>query len=161
MSHLLNDIINHPKYQDYYHQIVTLENSRIFCKHDMTHFLDVARIAYINILEDQAPISKEDIYAVALLHDIGRHEQYLTGEAHDRVSARLCVDILKDIGVSDSKIEAYQTAIISHRNELVKDRSDLSGYLYRGDKASRPCHSCMQESDCTWSKLKKNMVLDI
>lgn len=158
---IVNEIIRHPKYVDYYKQIVKLEEGREFCHHDMVHFLDVARIAYIKILEDSTNISKEDVYIVALLHDIGRHEQYLTGEPHEKVSAKLCVDILRDVGVTQSKIEEYQLAIINHRNEEIKDNLDLSGYLYRGDKASRPCHSCLQETDCSWSKAKKNMFLDI
>jgi len=158
---ILSQIIKHPKYIDYYNQILYLEKTREFCHHDMTHFLDVARIAYIKILEDQAPISKEDIYIVALLHDIGRHEQYLTGEPHEKASARLCFDILKDLGISMSKIKDYQLAISHHRNKQVKDQADLSGYLYRGDKASRPCHSCSQEKNCSWSQLKKNLILTI
>ena len=158
---ILNQIISHPNYINYYNQIIKLEETREFCHHDMTHFLDVARIAYIKILEDQAPISKEDIYVVALLHDIGRHEQYLRGEPHEKASARLCVDILKDLGISNYKIKEYQLAISNHRNALVKEQKNLSGYLYRGDKTSRPCHSCFHEKECSWSKSKKNMILDI
>ena len=158
---IINEIINHPKYMDYYNQILTLEKDRVFCKHDMTHFLDVARIAYIKILEDQADISKEDIYIVSILHDIGRFEQYLNGEAHEKASTRLCVDILRDLNISESKIVDYQTAISNHRNKLIKDNKDLSGYLYRGDKASRPCHSCPQESNCSWDMAKKNMNINI
>jgi len=158
---IINRIIKHPKYINYYNQIMKLEESRIFCHHDLTHFLDVARIGYIRILEDQVQISKEDIYIVALLHDIGRHEQYLNGEPHEQASARLCVEILKDLDVSNSKIKEYQKAIGNHRNKLIKDQMDLSAYLYRGDKASRPCHSCSQEKNCSWSKSKKNMLLEI
>lgn len=161
MSHILTAIINHPNYIEYYNKIQTFEVDREFCGHNMTHFLDVARIGYIQILEDQSSISKEDIYIVALLHDIGRHEQYANGEPHERASARLCVDILKDVGIDSSTIEKYQTAIISHRNERIKDQEDLAGYLYRADKASRSCHSCIAEKFCDWSNLKKNMQLTI
>ena len=44
----------------------------------MGHLLDVARLAWIFNLEANQEISKERIYAAALLHDIGRHIQYET-----------------------------------------------------------------------------------
>lgn len=158
---IINDIISHPKYQNYYNQISSLEKSRVFCKHDMTHFLDVARIGYIMILEDGATIPKEDIYIVSVLHDIGRFEQYLHNEPHEKASARLIVDILKDLNITEDKIKNYQLAISNHRNADIKDNLDLSGYLYRGDKASRPCHSCPEEGNCSWSLSKKNMTIKI
>lgn len=158
---IINQIINHPKYKDYYSQITSHEKTREFCKHDMVHFLDVARIAYIKILEDQSDIAKEDIYIVAILHDIGRFLQYQDGEPHEIASSRLCVDILEDVGISTQRIQDYQKAIINHRNVLVKDEVSLSGYLYRGDKASRPCHSCQVEEQCNWLKAKKNLSLKI
>lgn len=159
MNQRLNSITNHPLYKDYYTQITELEKSRMFCKHDMTHFLDVARIGYIMILEDASAVSKEDIYTVALLHDIGRHMQYLEGIPHERASAKLCVSILVDSGYSQSEIEVYQEAILNHRNALMKNDKSLSGYLYRSDKASRPCHICPYEVDCDWPTSKKNMSI--
>lgn len=158
---IINQIINHPQYKDYYSQIRSYEKHRTFCIHDMIHFLDVARIGYIKILEDQANISKEDIYIVAILHDIGRFLQYENGEPHEEASARLCVSILQDVGVSDDQILEYQKAIINHRNILIKDNTDLSGYLYRGDKASRPCHSCPVDDECNWSASKKNLTIEV
>lgn len=47
------------------------KKDRIFCGHDMGHLLDVARLAWIFNLEANQEISKERIYAAALLHDIG------------------------------------------------------------------------------------------
>ncbi len=47
----LNEVVHHWIYQDYYGRIKRLEKERIFCCHQMTHLLDVARIAYIKNLE--------------------------------------------------------------------------------------------------------------
>ena len=60
-------------------KLLRLEQERIYCRHDMDHLLSVARIAYIKALEERIPVSKELIYAAALLHDIGRAAQYETG----------------------------------------------------------------------------------
>ena len=49
-----------------------LEEDRIFCHHDITHFLDVCRVATIINLERGLNIDKELIYATGLLHDIDR-----------------------------------------------------------------------------------------
>ena len=53
------------------------EADRRFCRHSMVHFLDVARIGTIIALEEGLKINREWIYAAALLHDCGKHEQYL------------------------------------------------------------------------------------
>ena len=52
-------------------KIRCLERDRIFCGHDMAHFLDVARLAYIFNLEENLGIEKEEIYTAALLHACG------------------------------------------------------------------------------------------
>ena len=75
-------------------QIRVLEQDRIFCRHDTTHFLDVARIAYIENLENGLGLAKEEIYAAALLHDIGRHLQYTRGIPHEQASAMEAEGIL-------------------------------------------------------------------
>jgi len=154
-----NALIKHPKYLEYYNKILDLEKDRSFCHHDMTHFLDVARIAYILALEENLNISKEEIYLTALLHDIGRFEQYLYGTSHEIASARLCVSILEDMGIHDTVLKRIQTAIINHRNAHIADEKSLSGIIYRADKASRPCHSCTYESQCAWSLKKKNLFI--
>ena len=48
------------------------EHDREFCCHQITHLLDVARIAYIKNLEAGLGIDKELIYTAAILHDIGK-----------------------------------------------------------------------------------------
>ena len=78
----VNQILQHTLYQSCRRQIDEKEKDRIFCGHDMGHLLDVARLAWIFNLEANQEISKERIYAAALLHDIGRHIQYENGTPH-------------------------------------------------------------------------------
>ena len=59
------------------------EKERIFCHHDMNHFLDVARLMYIFSMERGYAFGKEEIYATALLHDIGKWQQYKAGVPHE------------------------------------------------------------------------------
>ena len=72
----VNRIWNHSVYQSSLHNIEELERERIFCGHGVRHLLDTARLAYIENLEMGLCISKDMIYAAALLHDIGRGQQY-------------------------------------------------------------------------------------
>lgn len=162
MDQRLNKILLHPLYRKYYQQIEEFEVDRPFCKHDMAHFLDVARISYILALETDPTSAlslKELLYATALLHDIGRHEEYTLGTPHERASASLCLPILTDSGFQEGEIREIQKAIVNHRNPSYQEESNLSGYIYKADKASRPCHSCRHEQMCTWTAAKKNLSL--
>lgn len=157
--HPLDTIINHPLYQEYLSRIKADETNRPFCKHDMIHFLDVARIAYILSLEDGVIIDKNLIYATALCHDIGRFKEYREGIPHEVASTSLCYDILVDAGFDEDSITLIQDAIIHHRNSKIRFEQSLRGYIYRADKASRPCHSCPVEHSCNWETHKKNLSL--
>ena len=66
----VNRIWNHPLYQTHLHQLLEAEEEREFCRHTVEHFLDVARLTYIFVLEAGLSVSREVIYAAALLHDI-------------------------------------------------------------------------------------------
>lgn len=79
----VNQIWRHPVYQEHYKKIQELESERIFCRHTPEHFLDVARLMYIYALEKHLELPKELIYAAALLHDIGRAQQYQYNIPHD------------------------------------------------------------------------------
>ena len=134
----VNKILKHKRYREYVRRNEKEEQNRQFCKHGMTHFLDVARIAWHLNVEENAGIDKELIYAAALLHDIGRHLQYTDGIPHE---------------------QAVLSAIGAHRDESVSGRNGLDGILYRADKLSRPCYWCEREADCNWKQGKKNMKL--
>ena len=159
MNTQIDHIIQHPKYTLYYAKIQKHEKNRSTCRHDMPHFLDVARIAYILNFEKELFLSKKLIYASALLHDIGRFEQYERGIDHAISSASLCVEILQDTDFSEEEIHQIQTAIINHRNIDIKNNDNLSGIIYRADKASRPCHSCLVQDVCHWPIGKQNLSI--
>lgn len=153
----VNLILRNTKYQDYIDRIKRAEEGRIFCLHNMCHFLDVARIAYIMNLEEGLELSKELIYATALLHDIGRFKQYESGIPHERASAHMAPEILEEAGFSQEEQREILRAILEHRNPLMAEEKSLAGVLYRADKASRACFGCEAESLCDWSTEKKNL----
>ncbi len=75
----VNKILKHDLFNTYLKRNKMAEENRRFCRHDMEHFLDVARLAMIFNLRQDLSIPKEMIYAAALLHDIGRWRQYEDG----------------------------------------------------------------------------------
>ncbi|MCI7804475.1 MAG: Mur ligase family protein [Oscillospiraceae bacterium] len=157
----IDKICCHALWRSYTERICELEHDRIFCGHDTSHFLDVARLAYIENLERKLNISKELIYAAALLHDIGRHLEYLEGIPHDKASAMMAGDILKECGFDQQEQNEIITAIAQHRNPESANKDNLSGLLYRADKKSRPCLFCKAEKLCNWSFEKKNMNINV
>lgn len=73
------------EYQNLLSEIEDLEKERVYCKHDLAHFMDVARIASLIWIEEGSSVelNKDIIYAAALLHDIGRVIEYNEGISHD------------------------------------------------------------------------------
>lgn len=155
----VNKICSHPLWRESVDKIQELEQDRIFCRHTIAHFQDVARIAYIENLEKDMGISKELIYAAAMLHDIGRHLQYLEGIPHDEGSAMLAEKILTDCEFNKQEQDAILSAILQHRTTETKTKGDLAGILYRADKKSRSCLFCPVCEECNWSTEKKNLKL--
>ena len=130
----INRILTHPSYIEYVSQNAEKEQDRVFCHHDMGHFLDVARLAEILNLTEAYGQDAELIYAAALLHDIGRHIQYETGEDHALVSARMAPAILKDCGFMQEEAEQIVSvqictakSIKENRIAAGRDRSDRGG----------------------------------
>lgn len=150
-----NQIWEHPEYQKAYQMIQKLEETRRFCGHSLEHFLDVARLAYIYNLEDQSEIPKDWIYAAALLHDIGRHEEYMNQIPHQEAGAVLARSILADCGFSQLEQKEIISAITGHRS-AGNERGTLREYLYKADKKSRNCMICPAEYECNWPAEKKN-----
>lgn len=153
-------ILIHPAYAEYGIKNEVAEKDRIFCLHNMEHFLAVARLAWILNLEAEAGIEKEWIYAAALLHDIGRHRQYQDGTPHEEESARLAPAILLDCGFSDKETGVIISAIQTHRDAGIKNENNLNGILYRADKLSRACFACRAADQCNWKSDKKNLQLE-
>ncbi len=155
----VNQIWRHPMYQECLKKIEELEEKRPFCRHDPAHFLAVARLAHIENLEQRLQIPVEWLYACALLHDIGRHEQYLAGIPHQEASVRLAAPILKDCGFEEEERQAILEAIESHRNAKLRTKPGFAGAIYRADKASRACFACGMQELCDWPVEKKNLTL--
>ncbi len=159
--HRVNRILENKDFNKYLRKTEKYEEDREFCKHDMNHLLDVARIAMLMNLETEAPMKKEWVYAAALLHDIGRFVQYEDGTDHAEASADLAPEILDEAGFTSKEVRIIVEAIRYHRDKRVKEDAGLRGILYRADKASRRCFSCPVEARCDWKKKKKNLTLEI
>lgn len=152
-------ILADPFYGECLTKISAREADRKFCCHTFQHFVDVARITYILMLESgvikrfmeendlNIKLAKELIYAAALLHDIGRWQEYETGEDHARVSARLAVDLLARAGFNGKEQRIIRTAIEEHRS-ITGEVSTLGGVLCRADKLSRLCTRCEASAEC-------------
>lgn len=157
-SERYNLILKHPAYQEYLKRNEAEERNRSFCRHDLPHFLDVARIAYIINLEQSLNYSKELIYAIALLHDIGRWKQYTENLSHDMASAELAEPILIESGYQEVERKQILEAILSHRREEGIPNS-LKEIIYKADKISRACYCCKASPECNWAEEKKNDVI--
>jgi putative nucleotidyltransferase with HDIG domain len=142
----INGIFNDEDFLSFLRKIEAHEKDRIFCRHDLSHLLDVCRLAWILNLERDCGLDKELVYGAGLLHDIGRWVQYETGEDHAAASARLCVGILRRSGFEDDEIAQIKAAIVNHRSPGAPD--PLSRLIYLGDKLSRNCFCCRAASEC-------------
>lgn len=160
----LSFIRRHPLYSAAYRRLLELEEIRVFCRHQMNHLLDVARIAYILDLEEGLDIGRDLIYAAAILHDIGKGRQYEEGIPHETASADLAEQILADmpakLAFTSEEQQQILTAIRGHRR-LRRDAEPLEALLYKSDKMSRACFACPAESQCNWSNDKKNMEIQL
>jgi len=142
-------ILAHPLFLEELDKISSIEKDRVFCKHTLSHLLDVCRIMQIHTLENTLPFSKDILYACGLLHDIGR-----SYEDHHLHSAEIAKTILPQCHYSADEITKILTAIKSHRQNNSAD--DLAQLLYRADKESRGCFLCKARESCNWPKERQN-----
>lgn len=129
-------IRNNPLFRASMERIERAEAEREFCRHGMSHVLDVARIAWITALERRCRVSKDVVYAAALLHDVGRAEQYATGEDHDVAGARIAGEILKGLPAplqfDAAECSAILAAVAGHRGPAA---SEAHGCAFGGELA--------------------------
>lgn len=156
----VNKIVQHPLYQEAMQVIIEAEKERIYCKHDIAHSLDVARLAYIYNLEESAGIPREIIYSAALLHDMGRYLQYTKEIPHHEASVGMAEKILPECGFTEEEQTMIIEAILLHRREGAKKETSLRGFIYKADKASRLCFACSARSACKWFKENMNLEID-
>lgn len=155
----IDNILKHDLFLYHLRANEAAEAQRCFCRHNMVHFLDVARIAMILNLEENLDLNKEWIYAAALLHDLGKHIQYEDGTPHEKASGEIAPQILSECGFDDKETDVIICAILSHRDNSVAEEKNLRGILYRADKASRACFSCEVQEECNWKDGKKNLAI--
>ncbi len=138
-------IITHHSYLEYLYQNEAAEKERIFCGHNFDHLLTVARLTCLLLLEEgNSLISREMAYAAALLHDIGRWQEYSSCVDHAESSAVLAGPILADAGFSIEEAALIVKAIRQHRLDENADihRSPLSRALNKADRYARLCFRC-------------------
>lgn len=152
----INKIVNNPEYNHCISLIKEREQDRVFCRHDFTHFLETARIAYIIAKEERLNYTKEIIYAAALLHDVGRWKEYDFNILHEIASAEIADSILRDAGFFENDIQIIIEAIRSHSDE---NATGLGALLFYADKKSRLCFLCNAALSCKWNDEKKNKII--
>ena len=146
-------LLRDPLYHDYMERNINEERNLKYCRHDLHHHTDVARIAYILVLENndlgyfvmEANLSgrlaaKELIYAAGLLHDIGKWKEYQMGVDHasmDQIGARHLTRIHFNENEIKSSVGYYE-----HRN-ISRDMSFLGERIHRADNLSRVCSQCV------------------
>lgn len=157
-------IWHHRRYQQQLEYIGTLERGRVFCRHGLQHLLDVARIMWIDVLEEglSAELPRDVVYATALLHDIGRAVQYETGEPHDVAGVRIAREIMGTVedgrAFSREEQDLIVDAIGAHRDGA-DAVTPLARVLHRADKLSRSCFACPVRSECNWPEDKRNLAI--
>lgn len=163
----IDRILQHRRFQECRQQIMQAEVHRIYCKHGLEHSMDVARIAYILSLENNEEgqaLEKEIIYAMALLHDLGRSMEYRNGQSHHEAGVEIAGEILRDCGFTETEIAWITGAIAAHKyaeTETVPEEPGSIGdryrsILYRADKLSRNCFDCPAADTCYWPMEKRN-----
>lgn len=156
----ITELLKNKTYQIYRANIKQLEKDRCFCLHGVEHGLDVARISYILNLEEQLGYDKEMLYAMALLHDIGRVQEYESGVSHHVAGAEIAKEILQESGFTEAEITQICDAISGHKSAENGEKS-LKSLLYRADKLSRNCFDCEAYEECYWTKEMKNDSITI
>lgn len=152
---LANKIIRSEEFQALVDQLHELEKDRKFCGHDMDHFLAVARVALIMCYEKGIEADADILYSAALLHDLGRIEEYTEGVPHDVAGVRIAEDILDKIGCLGEKRARILSLIAAHRSSG-SDKESLEYIFYLADKRSRQCFNCAAAEECNWDMNKRN-----
>ena len=152
----IDAIMNNKLYREALEKLSEYERDREFCNHTIEHFIDVSRIAYIMALEENLSVSKEVIYSIGLLHDIGRVRQYEEGIHHDIASVEMSRERLKETRFTEDEVNIILNGIANHRKE---SDNKLEEIIYKADKLSRQCFNCKAEKECYWSSEKKNFKI--
>lgn len=153
-------LIRDPDYCHYLEENRCREVNRRYCRHDLQHMIDVARITYMLFLEtgdlkpfmaqyelSQLTTAREIIYAAGMLHDIGRWQEYDTHEDHALIGARLAPALLHRAGFSNAEAKVICHAVKAHR-QAGEGAGMLGCHLSRADGLSRLCARCLAREEC-------------
>ena len=182
-------LLKHPEFQRIQQEISIWEQDRVYCRHELSHALDVCRMAWIIFLEhthangqslENMEELKVRIYVTGLLHDIGRSCQYQTGEHHSDAGARIARKILQELDYPYEWTEETIQAVGAHHGKLEERQmrwqefegkavchsfhsAELSGQLTDliqcADHLSRNCFCCPASEGCKWSAQEKNRTI--
>ena len=151
-------LIQETDYLEQMEQLEGLEAERRFCRHGLPHVLDVARIAWIQILEEGLPYEKETVYLTAMLHDMGRIWEYQKNIPHHQAGAAIAEKLLEQIDYPVGQRAVILSAIEEHR-EKNKLNEDFISVIKNADSMSRNCFFCEAEGDCKWSRERRNRTI--
>lgn len=177
-------LLEETEYLQWVEELEQAEAERIFCRHGLSHSLDVARIGWILTLErGQAGTGKpgealkEKIYLTALLHDLGRLSEAKQGTPHHRAGAALAEQLLARIQYPKEDRQEILAAISAHRGAGKSPATDrewgeqgpsrdtghrsiqkdeLIHLIKEADNRSRNCFFCSAAAQCNWSKDRRN-----
>lgn len=182
-------LLKNPQFQEIQKNISEWEQDRIYCRHELSHALDVCRMAWIMFLEhahqNQEKVQlteeiKDRIYVAGLLHDIGRACQYETGEHHSDAGARIAGEILRQLDYPADWTEETIRVVGAHHGSLQerqmrweeseteqsgsfllsKELSEqLVSLIQCADHLSRNCFCCPATGSCKWSEQEKNKTI--
>ena len=163
MKLIAERLLNSQLYQSKLQKLCSYEADRIYCRHDLAHFREVGRIAGVVARENKLVFSQDLIDTCALLHDMGRVEQFESGISHEKASVAFAREILLYLGCEEDYICTVCDAIAHHsrRYEIKKRYGDakklteLGEILSYGDHFSRKCYKCQAARKCKWPSSEK------
>lgn len=156
-------MLNTQLYQSKLQKLCQYEEDRRYCRHDLEHFREVGRIAGIVARNNKLDFSQDLIDTCALLHDMGRVEQYESGISHDKASVAFAREILFYLKCDEPYIQTVCEAIAGHSNRYcagerykkAEELRSLGEIISYGDQFSRKCYVCQAASRCKWTKAEK------
>ena len=114
---LTNKILVNETYRKELEELRRLEKDRVFCGHDVQHFLDVARITMIICHEKGIDVMPDLVYSASLLHDIGRTKEYSENIPHRIAGKEIAEKILEETGCCKDMKNRILSLIVNHRNQ--------------------------------------------
>lgn len=156
----LTELLHHPLFLKQMEQIEQQEQGRQFCRHGWQHCMDVARGAALLNAERRLGLDKELIYAAALMHDLGRAEQYAKGTSHEEAGRQLALAILPACGFQPWESRCIAQAVERHRDQE-ETGNLLAALLAEADKKTRLCFACRAGTQCNWPENKKNQTIQL